>query len=51
VSLGEPSEAGALRRIAEALERMAPPAPPAPDFRGEAFVWHPDPDRVEPCAG
>ena len=36
-----------LRRIAEALERLAPPPPPAPDFRGEAFVWHPDPDRLE----
>ena len=37
-----------LRRIAEALERLAPPPPPAPDFRGGAFVWHPDPDRLEP---
>ncbi|MBP1805906.1 ATP-binding protein [Rubellimicrobium aerolatum] len=37
-----------LRRIAEALERLAPPPPPAPDFRGTAFVWHPDPDRIEP---
>nr|WP_245218729.1 ATP-binding protein [Rubellimicrobium aerolatum] len=37
-----------MRRIAEALERLAPPPPPAPDFRGTAFVWHPDPDRIEP---
>ncbi len=37
-----------LRRIAEALERLAPPPGPAPDFHGEAFVWHPDPDRVVP---
>ena len=42
------TEAGSLRRIAEALERLAPPPQPAPDFRGEAFVWHPDPDRVSP---
>jgi predicted AAA+ superfamily ATPase len=32
-----------LRRIAEALERLAPPPPPAPDFAAaEAFVWHPE---------
>ncbi len=37
-----------MRRIAEALERLAPPPLPAPDFHGEAFVWHPDPDRVVP---
>ncbi len=40
-----------LRRIAEALERLAPPPPPAPDFRGVAFVWHPDPARLEPVKG
>ncbi|MDJ0448955.1 ATP-binding protein [Methylocystis sp. JR02] len=29
-----------LSRIADALERLAPPAPPAPDFSAaEAFVW------------
>jgi predicted AAA+ superfamily ATPase len=48
VTLGEVNDAGALRRIAEALERLAPPPLPVPDFRGEAFVWHPDPDRVAP---
>lgn len=38
-----------LRRIAEALERLAPPPSPAPDFSAApAFVWHPDPDRLEP---
>ncbi|QBX34790.1 ATP-binding protein [Paracoccus liaowanqingii] len=38
-----------LDRIAEALERMAPPPVPAPDFgKAAAFVWHPDPDRLEP---
>jgi predicted AAA+ superfamily ATPase len=31
-----------LLRIAEALERMAPPKPAAPDLSGaDAFVWHP----------
>jgi len=34
----------ALTRIAEALERLTPPAPPAPDLKGaDAFVWHPGP--------
>jgi predicted AAA+ superfamily ATPase len=34
----------ALLRIAEALERIAPPAPPAPDLTAaDAFVWHPAP--------
>ncbi len=38
-----------LKRIAEALERMAPAAQPAPDFdAAEAFVWHIDPDRLDP---
>ena len=41
----------ALGRIAAALERMAPPPMPAPDFgAATAFVWHPDPDRLEPVA-
>ena len=32
-----------LERIADALERLAPPAAAAPDFAAaEAFVWHPD---------
>ena len=36
-------------RIAAALERMAPAAAPAPDFSAaEGFVWHVDPDRLEP---
>lgn len=38
-----------LKRIAEALERLAPPPPQAPDFdAAEAFVWHVEPDRLEP---
>jgi predicted AAA+ superfamily ATPase len=31
-----------LRRIAEALERLSPPLPGAPDLAaGDAFIWHP----------
>jgi uncharacterized protein len=36
-----------LDRIADALERLAPPPPPAPDFSAaEAFVWHPEGRRL-----
>ena len=39
----------ALTRIAAALERMAPPPAPAPDWHAAtAFVWHADPDRLAP---
>ncbi|HRM76429.1 MAG TPA: ATP-binding protein [Paracoccus sp. (in: a-proteobacteria)] len=38
-----------LTRIAEALERMAPAPAPAPSFtEATAYIWHPDPDRLEP---
>ncbi|OZB15485.1 MAG: AAA family ATPase [Rhodobacterales bacterium 34-62-10] len=38
-----------LKRIADALERLAPPPPQAPDFdAAQAFVWHVEPDRLEP---
>ncbi len=38
-----------LIRIAEALERLRPPPARAPDWSGAgAFVWHADPDRLEP---
>ncbi|WP_375254365.1 ATP-binding protein [Yoonia sp.] len=38
-----------LKRIADALERLAPAPGIAPDFTAAAaFVWHPDPDRLEP---
>ena len=41
----------ALDRIAAALERMAPAPAPAPDFAAApAFVWHTDPDRLDPVA-
>jgi uncharacterized protein len=40
-----------LARIAEALERLSPPAAPAPDFdAADAFIWHVGPDRLEPVA-
>ncbi len=38
-------------RIAEALERLAPPPPPPLDLEAaEAFVWSPDPARLVPVA-
>ncbi|MEL6608663.1 MAG: ATP-binding protein [Pseudomonadota bacterium] len=41
----------ALGRIAEALERMAPPAATAPDWAAaEAFLWQADPDVLKPVA-
>ena len=39
----------ALARIAAAVERLSPPAMPAPDYTAaDAFVWHVAPDRLEP---
>jgi predicted AAA+ superfamily ATPase len=38
-----------LARIAEALERLAPPPAPAPDFAAaEAFLWSVQPDALTP---
>ena len=38
-----------LRRIADALERMTPTVPAAPDLHAaDAFVWHPDGKRLAP---
>ena len=38
-----------LRRIAEALERLSPRVPAAPDLTvADAFVWHPDGKRLVP---
>jgi hypothetical protein len=46
-----PMSDDALSRIAEALERLRPPPAKAPDWAAaEAFVWHADPDRLEPVA-
>ncbi|MBO9466752.1 ATP-binding protein [Tropicibacter sp. R15_0] len=39
-----------MERIAAALERMSPAPLAAPDFGAEAFVWHTDPERLEPVA-
>jgi predicted AAA+ superfamily ATPase len=45
------NEGDALRRIADALERISPAPVAAPDFStASAFVWHPEPDRLEPVA-
>jgi hypothetical protein len=42
---------GVLNRIADALERLAPPPPAGPDFlAAEAFVWHPEGRRLAPVA-
>lgn len=41
----------ALIRIAAALERINPPAVSAPDFdAADAFVWHVEPDHLEPVS-
>jgi predicted AAA+ superfamily ATPase len=38
-----------LARIAEALERLAPPPAPATDLtQADAFVWHPSPAHLAP---
>jgi predicted AAA+ superfamily ATPase len=38
-----------LHRIADALERLAPPKPPAADLDGaDAFIWHADPGWLGP---
>lgn len=40
-----------LTRIADALERMAPAPQAPPDFdAADGFVWHVEPDRLEPVA-
>ena len=45
------SDADALTRIADALERMSPAPLSGPDFStADAFVWHTTPDRLEPVA-
>ena len=45
----DPIVAALLGRIAEALERIAPPAAGASDLNAaDAFVWHPAPPRLAP---
>ena len=47
--LGTEDLADTLRRIAEALERLSPRPPAAPDLgAADAFVWHPDGRRLAP---
>jgi predicted AAA+ superfamily ATPase len=48
---GEPfsSDGAILKRIADALERLAPVPPSAPDFTAaDAFVWHPEGKQLGP---
>jgi uncharacterized protein len=45
------SQANLLSRIADALDRLAPARPPAPNFDAtEAFVWHADSGALAPVA-
>ena len=45
----EPEALRLLARIADALERLAPPPLAAADLNAaDAFVWHANPDRLEP---
>ena len=45
------SQADLLSRIADALERLAPPAPATPDFNAaEAFVWRAEHGTLAPIA-
>ncbi|MEM1387507.1 MAG: ATP-binding protein [Pseudomonadota bacterium] len=46
--MSEADLAPLARRVAEALERIAPPPAPLPDFdAADAFIWHVEPDRLE----
>jgi len=50
-SLASPEGAATLTRIAEALERLAPPARATPDFAAaDAFVWHAERAYLQPVA-
>ncbi|HTZ34775.1 MAG TPA: ATP-binding protein [Stellaceae bacterium] len=47
----EPDLAPLLVRIADALERLAPPAPPTNDLgAADAFIWHAEREWLEPVA-
>jgi uncharacterized protein len=46
--MSEPSLFPLLRQIADALERLAPPAPPSASLdRAEAYIWHAEGSRLE----
>jgi predicted AAA+ superfamily ATPase len=48
-SSGSPDIVDLLRRVADALERLAPPVQPKADFRqADAFVWHAAGRRLTP---
>lgn len=48
---GNDELAKTLTRIADALERLAPPAPQQPDFaEADAFIWQASPPRLTPVA-
>jgi len=45
----DPRAVAALERIAAALDRLAPPPDPAPDFAArDAWLWRTDPDGLDP---
>ena len=47
----EAPDTAALLRIADALDRLTPLPAEAPDWSAaQAFVWHADPDHLEPIA-
>jgi hypothetical protein len=49
MSITDPALHPLLSRIAEALERLAPPPAPAPDFsRAAGFLWHAAEGRLQP---
>jgi uncharacterized protein len=49
--LSDPTLVDLLRRVAESLERIAPPALPVTDISAaDAFVWHADRQWLEPVA-
>ena len=46
-----PDTTSLLVRIAEAMERLAPPAPPKPDFAAaDAFVWRAERGELQPVS-
>jgi len=47
----DPALTPLLRRVADALERLAPPGPAAVDLdAADAFIWHADREFLEPVA-
>ena len=47
--MNDPKVLDLLTRIAEALERRAPPTPPAPDLgAAESYVWHAESEALDP---